>query len=151
MLFRIPPFFCANSERHAGKLAFHAWLSKRSSRKLCFRDDSAWTSRGMNPPTRLLAQRDSNPRVQESKSCALPLGDGPKVESDSLHWKNQMHEPCEYITYFDFCKDRPRSLLPFSSFFSAFPVKTEAIVPLHSRAAAAGSSRGFRSGSDNRG
>ena len=24
-----------------------------------------------------LGQRDSNPRVQESKSCALPLGDGP--------------------------------------------------------------------------
>ena len=32
---------------------------------------------GEGVPAHKLAQRDSNPRVQESKSCALPLGDGP--------------------------------------------------------------------------
>ena len=31
-----------------------------------------------------LGQRDSNPRVQESKSCALPLGDGPMHNADSI-------------------------------------------------------------------
>ena len=34
-----------------------------------------WRPCGLSPI--VLGRRDSNPRVQESKSCALPLGDGP--------------------------------------------------------------------------
>ena len=65
------------------------WVKRKS------RVPSWWKENGFQT----LGQRDSNPRMQESKSCALPLGDGPEHNKYSLTQEREIFNKKERKKY----------------------------------------------------